>query len=158
MQTSNKLYNFWSRSQGVWVSKLVTVIVSWLEEQELLSISQIHNLTGAEFGVKMAWRYSKKPESGNMSWCVNANYPNLVFTNKSLTNDSLPRVFSYQMLDANQLVITAGKYEETFLLEGDNRRLRELRYEGKLIRRLWEEKVGAESFQKSISVGSRMSL
>jgi len=39
-------------------------------------------------------------------------------------------------------VITADKFSETFLLDSDRRRLRELRVEGKLIRRLWENKFG----------------
>ncbi|MBD1808357.1 hypothetical protein H6F98_23295 [Microcoleus sp. FACHB-SPT15] len=134
------LYDFWFRSRGVWVSKLVKVTVGLLDEQELLAISQIHQLSEAEFGVKMAWNYVTKDESGQMSWCVDANQPNLVFTNKSLTGDT-PRILDYQMIGVNKLVIKFGKLEETFYLENDNKRLRELRQEGKLIRRLWEEKL-----------------
>lgn len=80
-----------------------------------------------------------------MSWCVDAEQPHLVFTNKSLTDDGPPKVFNYQMLSANKLIITDGKYEEIFLLKSNSHRLRELRYEGKLIRRLWEQKVSAET-------------
>lgn len=42
------LYNFWSRSEGVWLSKLVKVRVSLLDEQELSLISQIHLFTEAD--------------------------------------------------------------------------------------------------------------
>ena len=47
--------------------------------------------------------------------------------------------------------MSVGKYEETVMLESDWRRLREQRYDGKLIRRLWEEKIGAEIPQRLIS-------
>jgi hypothetical protein len=47
------------------------------------------------------------------------------------------------MIEVNKLVIKFGKLEETFYLENDNKRLRELRQEGKLLRRLWEEKLSA---------------
>ncbi len=136
------LYDFWFRSKGVWVSKLVKVTVGLLDEEELLAISQIHKLSEVEFGVKMDWNYVTKDESGQMSWCVDANQPNLVFTSKSLNSDT-PRILDYQMIEANKLVIKFGKLEETFYLENDNKRLRELRQEGKLLRRLWEEKLSA---------------
>jgi hypothetical protein len=47
------------------------------------------------------------------------------------------------MVNEHKLVMTVGKYEETVVLEGDTRRLREQRYEGKLLRRLWENKFRA---------------
>lgn len=147
MLTHSQLYNFWLRSQGMWVSQLVTVSVNWLDDQELAAISQIHCLSATEFGVKMSWQYSKKSDSGNMCWCVDADQPQLVFTNKSLTDDSPPRIFDYRMLAENKLIIKAGKYEEIFLLESDNHRLRELRVEGKLIRRLKEQKITPETLQ-----------
>lgn len=121
--------------------------VNWLNDEELAAISHIHCLSATEFGVKMSWQYSKKSASGNMCWCVDADQPQLVFTNKSLTDNSLPRIFDYRMLAENKLIITAGKYEEMFLLESDNYRLRELRIEGKLIRRLKEQKVTPETLQ-----------
>ncbi len=139
--THYKLYNFWSRSEGLWLSKLVKVAVRFLSEQELLAVSQIHLLDKAEFGVKMSWEYNTKEELGHMLWCVNAMQPGLVFTDKGLSNYSSPQVLHYQMVNDNKLVITTGKYEETFLLDGDSRRLRELRYEGKLVRRLRENKL-----------------
>lgn len=145
-----ELYNFWFRSIGVWDSLLVTVIVTWLDEREILSIGKIHNLHQPEFGVRMSWEYKKKSESGHMSWCVDTERPNLVFTNKGLKNDN-PCVLNYQMLNANKLVITVGKLEETFVLEGE-RRLRELRYDGKLLRRLWEKKVRAEIPQRLVNL------
>lgn len=147
MFTHTQLYDFWLRSQGIWDSQLVTVTVSWLDERELASVSQIHHLSATEFGVLMTWQYKKKSASGDMCWCVDAERPQLVFTNKSLTNDSPPRIFNYQILAANKLIITAGKYEETFLLESDNLRLRELRIESKLIRRLKEQKIASETKQ-----------
>ncbi len=142
MITHNNLYNFWVRSKGAWVSKLVNVVVSLLDEKELLAISQIHLLDQVEFGVTMSWKYNTKEESGHMSWCVDSKQPGLVFTNKSLATDT-PRILNYQMVNDNKLIITFGKLEETFFLESDRRRLRELRYEGKLVRRLWENKVCA---------------
>jgi len=138
------LYDFWLRSTGVWVSPLVIVNVRFLEKQEIFSIGQIHNLEQVEFGVNMLWEYRKKTESGYMSWCVDACQPNLVFTNKGLTNNN-PCILNYQLLNANKLIITVDKLEETFILTNDGRRLRELRYEGKLLRRLREKKVDALS-------------
>jgi hypothetical protein len=35
MLTHSQLYNFWLRSQGIWISQLVTVSVNWLDDQEL---------------------------------------------------------------------------------------------------------------------------
>lgn len=148
----NELYKFWLPSIGVWDSHLLTLTVKWLDEEELLLISKIHHLHQAEFGVKMSWEYKKKSDSGHMSWCVDAARPNLVFTNKSLAPESSPRIFNYQLLAANKLVMSVGKYEETVMLESDRRRLREQRYDGKLIRRLWEEKVRAEIPQRLISL------
>ena len=153
MFTHKDLYNFWLCSTGVWDSLLVTVTVNLLDKQELISISQIHHLDRVEFGVKMSWDYKKKPESGTMSWCVNANQPNLVFTNKGLTTET-PCVLNYQLLAANKLAITVGKLEETFFLASHKRRLRELRYEGKLVRRLWENKVSNEIPQSCIRIAS----
>ena len=134
------LYNFWSRSEGLWVSKLVKVTVKFLDEQELLVVSKIHALDNTEFGVRVSWEYTKKEESGHMSWCVDSHHLGLVFTDKSLLSDTPPQILNYQMINENKLVITAGKYEETFLIHDDTRRLRELRYDGKLVRRLWENK------------------
>ena len=148
----NELYKFWLPSIGVWDSHLLTLTVKWLDEQELLLIGKIHHLDRAEFGVKMSWEYKKKSDSGHMSWCVDAARPNLVFTNKSLAPESQPSIFNYQLLTANKLVMSVGKYEETVMLESDWRRLREQRYDGKLIRRLWEEKVRAEIPQRLISL------
>lgn len=91
----------------------------------------------------MSWKHNTKEDSGHMSWCVDANQPGLVFTDKSLLSDSLPQIVGYQMVDDNQIGMTAGNYEETILLEGDSRRLRELKFKGKLIRRLWENKFVA---------------
>ncbi len=48
--------------------------------------------------------------------------------------------------------MSVGKYEETVMLESDRRRLREQRYDGKLIRGLWEEKVRAEIPQMLINL------
>ncbi len=141
MVIHNNLYNFWFRSKGVWDSKLAKVTVNLLDEQELSSISRTHHLAKAEFGVNMSWEYKTKQESGQMSWCVDTKQPNVVFTNKGLAKDSSPGRFAYRMIDDNKLVITVGKYEETFFLKDDRRRLRELRYDGKLVRRLWENKV-----------------
>lgn len=134
-----KLYDFWSRSEGIWFSNLVKVAVRLLDAQEVLAVSQIHDLEQAEFGIRMSWEYNTKAQSGQMSWCVDANLPGRMFTDKSLSSNN-PQIVHYQLVNDNQLVTTAGKYEETFLLKSDSRRLRELRYDGKLVRRLWENK------------------
>lgn len=141
MLIHDNLYHFWFRSIGEWNSLLVKVTTSWLTEQELLSLCQIHNLTQPEFGVNVSWEYKKKLESGNMSWCVDTKQPNLIFANKTLKHDSPPSILNYHLPDTNKLVITVDQLEETFVLASDKRRLRELRYQGKLLRRLWEEKV-----------------
>lgn len=134
------LYRFWLRSEGLWISKLVKITVRLLRKEELLALAHIHQLDKAEFGIKLSWEYNTKEELWHMSWCVDAARPGLVFTDKFLSNDSLPQLLNYQMIDDNTLVMTEGKYEEIFLLKGDNQRLRELRNEGKLLRRLWEYK------------------
>lgn len=138
----DNLYDFWSRSQGIWFSKLVTVTIRLLYERELFTISQIHQLNSPEFGIKMNWEYHTREELGQMSWCVDTTQPNSVFTDRDLFAPS-PAIYDYRLIRDHQLVMTAGKYEETCWLEGNCRRLREQRYEGKLVRRLWENKVGA---------------
>jgi hypothetical protein len=145
MPFHQQLYNFWLRSTGIWVSPLLTLHVDWLNEIEILAIAQIHHLERVEFGIKMSWEYCKKPDSDYMSWCVDAKHPHVVFTDKSISHNSPPSIFSYQLPIANRLVMSVGQYEETIVLESHNRRLREQRYEGKLMRRLWEEKVNAVS-------------
>ena len=144
MLIHDNLYHFWFRSLGVWDSLLVKVTTSWVSDQELLSLCKTYNLTQPEFGVHVSWEYKKKLESGNMSWCVDTNHPNLIFANKTLKHDSPPSILNYQLLDANKLVIKVAQLEETFVLASDKRRLRELRYQGKLLRRLWEEKVSED--------------
>ncbi len=137
----DKLHQFWRRSEGIWFSKLVNLTVRLLPQAELLAISQRHLLEQPEFGVRISWEYNTKQQSGQMLWCVDTDYRDLIFSDRSMLNDS-PQIFDYQMINEQHLVITADKYSETFLLDGDRRRLRELRVEGKLIRRLWENKFG----------------
>jgi hypothetical protein len=143
MFTHQVLYDFWCRSQSVWLCKLVKVTISFLNNQELSELSQTHQLKDVEFGVKLSWEYCTKQGSGYMSWCVNAHQPGLVFTNKGLSDDSPPQIYQYKMIDDNTLVMSVGKYEETIRLESANRRLREQRYDRKLIRRVWENKIEA---------------
>jgi hypothetical protein len=138
-----QLYDYWLRSTGIWVSPLLTLNVDWLNESEISAIAQIHALERVEFGIKMSWEYRKKLDSDYMSWCVDTKHPNVVFTDKSISHNSAHSIFSYQMRDPNRLVMSVGKYEETIVLESYNKRLREHRYEGKLMRRLWETKVDA---------------
>jgi hypothetical protein len=136
----DRLYQFWSRSQGLWLSKLTKVTLSFLNELELQAFRQIHSLAQPEFGVRMAWEYQIKEEAGQMSWCVDAARPGLVFTNKSVKDHSLPTIYDYQMVGDHILVTAAGELEERTVLEGDYQRLRELRCDGKLVRRHWENK------------------
>jgi hypothetical protein len=103
-------------------------------------MQQLHPLEHVEFGVYLSWDYFTKDESGQMSWCVDAEHTDVVFTNQGLLKQSSPQAYQYQMLDDDTLVMTAGNYQETVRLETDRRRLREHRYDGKLIRRVWEHK------------------
>jgi hypothetical protein len=137
------LYQFWSRSQGLWLSKLTKVTLRLLDELELQAFSQIQPLAQPEFGVKMAWEYQTKAEVGQMSWCVDAAQPGLVFTNKSVTADSPPAIYGYRMVDDHILVTAADAIEERTAFESDSQRLRELRCEGKLLRRFWENRFNA---------------
>jgi hypothetical protein len=136
----DRLYQFWSRSQGLWMSKLAKVTLCLLDERELQALSQIHVLEQPEFGIKLAWEYQLKAESGQMNWFVDAAQPGLVFTNKSVQADSLPAIYDYQMVDDHILVTATGELEERTVLEGDRQRLRELRCDGTLVRRHWERK------------------
>jgi hypothetical protein len=137
------LYQFWQRSQGIWLSKLVKVTLRLLDDPELQMFQRIHALEQPEFGVKMAWEYQTKSEGGQMMWCVDANHPSLVFTNQGITDESPPTIYQYQMVGDRTLVTTQGEIEERTALDGDSRRLRELRAEGKLVKRLWEIRFSA---------------
>jgi hypothetical protein len=136
----DRLYRFWSQSQGLWISKLAKVTLCLLDERELPALSQIHVLEQPEFGIKLAWEYQLKAESGQMSWFVDAAQPGLVFTNKSVRADSSPAIYDYQMVGDRMLVTATGELEERTVLEGDRQRLRELRCDGTLVRRHWEHK------------------
>jgi hypothetical protein len=63
----DRLFQFWSRSQGLWLSKLTKVTLRLLDEQELQAFSQTQPLAQPEFGVKMAWEYQTKADVGQMS-------------------------------------------------------------------------------------------
>jgi hypothetical protein len=139
-----ELYDFWSRSEGLWHSKLVKVAIKILTPPDLLAITQLHLLEQPEFGIRMSWEYNTSSGSGQMLWCVDAKCPNLVFTDKGISPNTQPSMYHYQLLSSDILITIDGKAEETNVLEqNNNRRLRELRYDGKLIRRHWENKFGA---------------
>jgi hypothetical protein len=139
----DRLYQFWARSQGLWLSKLTKVTLSFLDEPELNAFQHIQPLITADFGVRMAWEYQTKAETGQMSWCVDATQPGLILTNKSVTPDSPPAIYRYQMIDDHVLITAAGDIEERTALEDDCQRLRELRRQGKLVRRFWENRFNA---------------
>lgn len=136
-----QLYNFWTRSEGIWFSQLVKVTVKLLDEPELLAISEIYLLTQAEFGVRTNWEFNTKAESGSMTWCVDASQPSLLFTNEKLPHEHLPQIFSYRLVNDNQLAIAGDDSEEIYWLDGNNRRRRELRYQNQLVSRVWETKA-----------------
>jgi hypothetical protein len=135
------LYDFWSRSTGCWVSPLLTLNIHWLTESAIPAIAQIHGLDQVEFGIEMRWNYCKKIDADSMFWCVDSQHPNVVFTDKSISHNSPPSVFHYQLHNLDRLVMSVGHYEETIVLESFHQRLREQRYNGKLMRRLREIKV-----------------
>ncbi len=139
-----KLYDFWSRSEGLWLSKLVKVSINFLPPPDLLTVTQLHQLQQPEFGIRMSWEHNTSESSGQMLWCVDANLPHSVFTTNGINPDSQPSVYHYHLLSDDILITIDGKAEETNLLEPNNtRRLRELRYDGRLIRRHWEDKYRA---------------
>jgi hypothetical protein len=136
----SNLYQFWWRSQGLWLSKLAKVTLRFLDEQELQAFQPIHTLEAPEFGVRIAWEYQTKSDVGQMVWCVDTNQPNLVFTNQGIADNTPPAIYHYQMVGNLTLVITKDEIEERTTLDGDSRRLRELRTGGKLVKRLWENR------------------
>ncbi len=139
-----KLYDFWFRSEGLWLSKLVKVSINFLSPPDLLSVTQLHQLQQPEFGIRMSWEHHTSEASGQMLWCVDGNHPNSIFTNKGINPNSQSSVYQYHLLSDDILITIDGKAEETNFLEPNNtRRLRELRYDGKLIRRHWEDKYRA---------------
>jgi hypothetical protein len=134
------LYHYWSRSQGIWFSKLVKVAVRFLNAHELLTVGQLHGLNDTiEFGVRMQWEYYTKNECGHMNWCVDATYPTGIFSDRSVTSPE-PQVLHYTMPNSDELTITLDDLEERFCLQSNCHQLRELRQNGRLLRRLWEHK------------------
>lgn len=142
MLTHRSLYDFWARSQSLWFSKLAQVSVRFLSASELAEVRQLHQLEQVEFGVHLSWKYFTRAESGQMSWCVDTDHPGVVFANKGLLEHS-PQIYQYQMLNDDTLIMSVDQYEETIWLETDHHRLREHRYHGKLIRRVWENTAEA---------------
>jgi hypothetical protein len=141
--THDSLYHFWYRSQGLWFSKLAKVTLRLLDEAELETFGQVHALEQPEFGIKIAWEYQTKSSAGQMTWCVDATESSLVFSNQGITDNSPPGIYHYQITDDRTLVTTNDEIEERTALDGDGRRLRELRTGGKLVRRIWEHKFSA---------------
>jgi hypothetical protein len=139
----DRLYRFWQRSQGIWLSKLVNMTIRLLDPQEFLASTPIETLKTPEFGIKLSWEYNTKAESGQMFWWVDLDRGNLIFTNKGIEDASQPSIYHYQMISDDTLVTAIGKFEETNLLEGNSRRLREIRFDGQLVRRHWESKFSA---------------
>lgn len=137
------LYQFWWRSQGLWLSKLAKVTLRLLDEQELQTFQQVHDLEQPEFGVRMAWEYQTKSEVGQMLWGVDAAQASLVFTDRGIADNSAPDIYHYQMVDDRTLVTANSEFEERTALDGDSRRVRELRTEGRLVKRLWENRFSA---------------
>jgi hypothetical protein len=134
------LYQYWFRSQGIWFSKLVKVAVRFLNAHELLNVGQLHGLNDTiEFGVRMQWEYYTKDECGHMSWCVDATHPNIMFSDRSVISHE-PQVLHYTMPHPDELKITLDDLEERFCLQSNRHQLRELRRNGRLLRRLWEHK------------------
>jgi hypothetical protein len=139
-----KLYEFWSRSEGLWLSKLVKVSIKLLTPTDLLAVTLLYQLEQPEFGIRLSWEKNISEGFGQMIWCVDASQANSIFTNMGINPDSQPSVYHYHLQSDDTLITIYGKAEETNLLEqNNNRRLRELRYDGKLIRRHWEDKFGA---------------
>jgi hypothetical protein len=137
------LYQFWQRSQGLWLSKLVKINVRFLKERELQIFRQNHSLEQPEFGVRIAWEYRMKAEVGQMLWCVDSAQPHLVFTNqgfiyKGITAQGPPTIHHYQVFGEHTLITLGNGMEESTSLKGDSCRLRELRSGGALVRRIWE--------------------
>jgi hypothetical protein len=135
------LYQFWWRSQGLWLSKLAKVTLRLLDTAELETVQ--HTLSYPSFGIQMAWEYQSKGGSGQMMWCVDAAQANLIFTDRGITAQSPPAVYEYRMVDASVLLTTNGEVEECTALQGDNTRLRELKQGGKLVKRIWESKFSS---------------
>jgi hypothetical protein len=135
------LYDFWLRSEGFWFSKLAKITIQLIEPSVFVDLAHSHQLQDPEFGIRINWEYSHQQTPGQMIWCVDAAHPSLVFTNQSISPGSLPSVYQYRMLSDNSLVTTDGHAEETNWLKQDHRRLREIRRAGKLIRRIWENKL-----------------
>lgn len=141
----DKIHEFWSKSIGSWQSKLAVLTVDWLDNQELLLISKIHDLAKTDFGIKMSWKYKNKNESGYAFWGIERGYSNSIFSSTDFKDNDMSRVLTYQMINLDKLVTISGEYEERFFLETEKKRLRELRYAGRLIRRIKEERVDFEA-------------
>jgi hypothetical protein len=139
----DRLYQFWWRSQGLWVSKLAKMTICLLDKQEIQKFEYMDSLEQPEFGIKMAWEYQTKLEAGQMMWCVDAAQSSLIFTNRGITENNLPAIYRYRMIDDHTMITTLGEIEERTVLEGGSRRLRELRTGNKLVRRLWENRFSA---------------
>jgi hypothetical protein len=139
----DRLYQYWERSQGLWLSKLAKVTLRFLDKPELQSLQRIHALEQPEFGIRMAWEYQTKADVGQMMWIVDEAQPNLIFTNQGITDESPPDIYQYRMIDDQTLVTTKEDVEERTALESDLLRIRELRTGGKLVKRLWENKFNA---------------
>lgn len=140
MLTHDSLYTFWLRSQGIWFSKLVNVTIKLLECGELLANDSVENIEHSEFGIRLGWEYNTKSEAGQMLWWTRSDRPGLIFTNKGIGNFTQPATYTYSLPSKDTLITSIGQFEETNILDGDNRRLRELRFDGKLMRRHYEQK------------------
>jgi hypothetical protein len=122
---------------------IARTLVFQISEDDAEFVGRTRDPEQPEFGIQMAWEYQTNLAAGQMAWCVDAAQSNLIFTNRSITENCLPAIYRYQMIDDHTLITTLGEIEERTVLEGDSRRLRELRTGDKLVRRLWENRFSA---------------
>ncbi|GEM_PF-4167261 len=96
--------------------------------------SEQPGLMFCQFGSNVTEQNLKDDNRGRILKEVIPDMKNLILSNSFI-------VLDYIFVDSHTLITSSGKYKATTRLESENKRYREETYDGRVIRRVWEEKL-----------------
>ncbi len=96
--------------------------------------SEQPGLMFCQFGSNVTEQNLKNDNQGRILKQVIPDMKNLILTNSFI-------VLDYIFVDSHTLVTSSGKYKATTRFESHNKRYREETYDGRVVRRVWEEKL-----------------
>ena len=87
-----------------------------------------------QFGSNVTEQNLENDRQGRILKEVIPDMKSLILTNSFI-------VLDYIFVDSNTLITKSGKYKATTRFDTDTKRFREETYDGRVVRRVWEEKL-----------------